>query len=46
MATLDSNLLQLDKISSNSLPKFILPPIPNIASTITVLLEISLSVFA
>ena len=46
MATLDSNLLQLDKISSNSLPKSILPPIPNIASTITVLLEISLSVFA
>ena len=46
MAILDSNLLQSDKISSNSLPKSILPPIPNIASTITVLLEISLSVFA
>jgi hypothetical protein len=38
--------LQSDKISSNSLPKSILPPIPNIASTITVLLEKSLSVFA
>ena len=45
MAILDSNLLQADKMSSNSLPKFILPPIPNIASTKTVLLEISFSVF-
>ena len=46
MATLESNLLQSDKIFSNLLPKSILPPIPNIASTTTVLLEILFSAFA
>ena len=45
MATLDSNSLQTDKTSFNSLSKSILPPIPKMASITTVFLEIFLSSF-
>ena len=43
MATFDLNSLQTDRISSSFLLNSILPPMPNIASTITVSIEIFFS---